>query len=258
MEDKISVSLTKKQRDLLLKYEPFYIDHKLFRLVSIAVKKSKNYEIYPDPKQLEDLLDQISEFCNNEENEKVQDRLDDLYDHLEQYSDTFDDEDDCSSNSGSVCIIKVALVGAKKICRKIAIREGQTLQSLHNAIFDAFDRYDEHLYSFFFPNTNPKSFNANTIYKNSAKYSHQYACEDSGLYGNNKDGSKTTIESLDLLEGQKFYYLFDFGDEWWHELKVEKIDEKADEGKYPRIIDRKGESPEQYPDFEEEMDDDNW
>ena len=60
----------------------------------------------------------------------------------------------------------------------------------------------------------------------------------------------TTIESLALDEGQIFYYLFDFGDDWWHEIKIEKTDEPADNDKYPRIAERKGQSPEQYPDHD--------
>jgi len=50
-----------------------------------------------------------------------------------------------------VFIFKVALAGRKNIWRKIAIKGNQTLDDLHGAIFDAFDRYDDHLYSFYFP-----------------------------------------------------------------------------------------------------------
>src|SRR5207253_10644577 len=34
------------------------------------------------------------------------------------------------------------------ICRTIQIRGDQTLKDLHQAIFDAFDREDEHMYEF--------------------------------------------------------------------------------------------------------------
>jgi len=37
-----------------------------------------------------------------------------------------------------------------------------------------------------------------------------------------------------------------------NEITVEKIGESADGKKYPRIIERKGKSPEQYPDPEED------
>jgi hypothetical protein len=62
----------------------------------------------------------------------------------------------------------------------------------------------------------------------------------------------TSIESLKLNEKQKLYYLFDFGDDWWHEISVEQVDGNADEGKYPKIIERKGESPPQYQYEDEE------
>ena len=50
-----------------------------------------------------------------------------------------------------VYIFKVALTDAKRIWRRIAIRGDQTLEKLHETIFEAFDRYDPHLYSFYFP-----------------------------------------------------------------------------------------------------------
>jgi hypothetical protein len=41
-------------------------------------------------------------------------------------------------------------------------------------------------------------------------------------------------------------YLFDFGDEWWHDIAVEATDGQPDHRKYPRIIERRGDSPPQY------------
>jgi len=160
-----------------------------------------------------------------------------------------------SSDSGSVCILKVSLVHFNKIWRKIAIRKGQTLHDLNNIIFDAFDRYDDHMYSFYIPHSR-KKFNPRTIRKSSDEYSHPYACEEQGIYGDGpQNASLISIENLDLIEKQKFYYLFDFGDEWWHEITVEKTDDSAEDEKYPRIIEREGQSPEQYPDYEEDDDD---
>ena len=142
-------------------------------------------------------------------------------------------------------MIKGTLTYTKKIWRKIAIRGGQTLSELHNIIFDAFDRDDEHMYSFFFPHSQRK-FNPRNIYQSSNEYTHPYACEDQGPFGSDaQNASKTSIESLDLTEGQVFYYLFDFGDAWWHEITVEKTDGAANDEKYPRVIERQGPSPEQ-------------
>jgi hypothetical protein len=46
---------------------------------------------------------------------------------------------------------KVNLKGAKRIWRLIAMRGDQTLDDLYEGIFRAFDRFDDHLYSFYFP-----------------------------------------------------------------------------------------------------------
>jgi hypothetical protein len=56
---------------------------------------------------------------------------------------------------------------------------------------------------------------------------------------------------LNLKPKQRFLYLFDYGDEW--QFEVEFIEEGTSEGRhYPRIIDLKGESPQQYADYDEE------
>ena len=251
MDEKTAITLSKKQRDLLLKYEPYFDDHELFRTISVAVKKGKNYEIYLDEEQFEDLCDQIFDISDSQEDEEIAFQLNELSDYLEDCCGEFEDyEDDdcseCSNNTGSVCVVKVALAYSSKIWRKIAIREGQTLNDLHDIIFEAFDRDDDHMYSFFFPHSKGK-FNPRNIYQSSDEYTHPYACEDQGPFGSEgQNASRTSIESLDLVEGQMFYYLFDFGDEWWHEITVEKTDGLADDEKYPRVVEQKGDSPEQY------------
>ena len=55
----------------------------------------------------------------------------------------------------------------------------------------------------------------------------------------------TTIESLGLKVGDRFGYWFDFGDDWWHQITVEAIEEKAPTGQYPRVTKKVGESPPQ-------------
>jgi hypothetical protein len=66
------------------------------------------------------------------------------------------------------------------------------------------------------------------------------------------DVARTTIESLGLKTGEAFGYWFDFGDDWWHQVDVRAIDESVPRGKLPRVTRRVGESPPQYPDWEEE------
>ena len=50
---------------------------------------------------------------------------------------------------------------------------------------------------------------------------------------------------LDLYVGQKFLYLFDFGDCWTFDVVFREIQETPYKG-HPKIISSKGEAPPQY------------
>jgi len=144
-----------------------------------------------------------------------------------------------------VYIVKVKLMGPGSIWRKISISENHTLSDLHDIIFDAFDRCEDHLYSFFFPSKKTKS--RRTIYS-SPEYAHPMALDLGGPKGN---ATRTTLKTLRLKPKTAFYYLFDYGDSWWHEITVEAM-ETADSPSSPAIIASRGESPPQYYDPEED------
>ena len=57
---------------------------------------------------------------------------------------------------------------------------------------------------------------------------------------------QTRIDALDLKVGDRFGYWFDFGDDWWHQINVEAIEENAPRGKFPKVTKRVGQSPPQY------------
>jgi len=147
--------------------------------------------------------------------------------------------------------LKVALMHNKRIYRNIEILENQTLDDFHESIFHAFDRYDAHLYSFFLTRKSTKSIR---VIFDSPQYTHPMNLED--LWGldlrKRHNAQKTKMGELGLKLKEKFYYLFDFGDEWWHELTVLKIQPLENVLAYPRIVKKAGESPEQYPDYEDE------
>ena len=62
---------------------------------------------------------------------------------------------------------------------------------------------------------------------------------------------RTSIDSLGLKVGRSFGYWFDFGDDWWHQINVEAIEDEAPAGKFPRVTKRVGKSPPQYAGEEE-------
>lgn len=66
---------------------------------------------------------------------------------------------------------------------------------------------------------------------------------------------EVTLRQLQLKAGEKFKFLFDFGDEWRFQCKVlRELDEKTAR---PKIIRAVGKAPEQYPSWDEEDDEED-
>jgi len=129
--------------------------------------------------------------------------------------------------------------------RTIEIRGDQNLEELHEIIFKAFDRFDEHLYEFQVGGKDPNDPKARR-YGFPAYQDEAY--DDFKLAG---DVKQTTIDTLKLKQDDVFGYWFDFGDDWWHQVNVIAIEQKTPKGKYPKITNRIGQSPPQYMDIDE-------
>ena len=132
------------------------------------------------------------------------------------------------------------------ISRTFEARGDHTLESLHYAIFDAFDREDEHLYEFQFGGKRPMDPKARRYGPPMATVDPFGAGEGSG------DAERTTLGSLGLATGDVFGYWFDFGDDWWHQIEVLAIAGGAPRGRLPKVTRRVGESPPKYVDWDEE------
>ncbi|HEY2967781.1 MAG TPA: plasmid pRiA4b ORF-3 family protein [Casimicrobiaceae bacterium] len=140
---------------------------------------------------------------------------------------------------------KVNLRGAKRIWRLIVMRGDQTLDDLHEAIFGAFDRFDSHLYSFYFPKAPRRRSPAGPIPR---EYAAPLMVEAQDPFGTERrfNAARTRLDILGLQVGQQFEYLFDFGDSWWHEVTVEQIGPVISGRRYPEIVEKHGRSPAQY------------
>ena len=125
----------------------------------------------------------------------------------------------------------------KEISRVIEIRGDQTLEQLHHAIFKAYDRWDEHLYEFQF---GKRPFDPDG--PNYGVPGPQQRKKGDG------DARTTKLDDLDLKPDRVFGYWFDFGDDWYHQVQVERIEQAIPTVTYPRVIKRVGKSPPQYCD----------
>lgn len=126
---------------------------------------------------------------------------------------------------------------SKVIRRDIEIRGDQTLEDLHNAIFQAYDRWDAHLYEF--------QMGKRPMDPKGPNYGIPDPDEKKPNYG---DARTTTLDELKLKPNRVFGYWFDFGDDWFHQVEVERIEEAIPTVTYPRVIKRVGKSPPQFLD----------
>lgn len=119
------------------------------------------------------------------------------------------------------------------------MKDNQTLSDLHNAIFDAFDRDDPHLYSFYMTDGSKRS---NRFHDCPEFMGGTYTESDKP----ENSAESTKIKDLNLSIKDKFEYLFDFGDNWLHEIVLEKIEDTEENINYPQILKKNGKSPPQY------------
>ena len=145
--------------------------------------------------------------------------------------------------------LRVSIMGIPKLNRIIEASGNCTFDDLHETIFDAFDRYDPHLYSFFITKEDTK--NVRLIY-DAPEITHPQGVEDIMGFGRKKkSGAKTRIGDVGLEEKDVFHYLFDFGDDWWHRIRVQSVRETNRKEKSIEIVKSVGESPPQYPDYDD-------
>lgn len=133
------------------------------------------------------------------------------------------------------------------IYRDIDVLSSATLGELHDAIFELFDRYDGHAWKFSFDTDDPYS-------REGRHYVPRFLLED--MLGEGYAAEETTLDSLNLKDGDTFLYLFDFGDDWVHEITVLSSSEASPRArKLWKLVKKQGKSPDQYPEDEEDYDD---
>jgi hypothetical protein len=145
----------------------------------------------------------------------------------------------------SLYVVSVSLLGGptsekfanKEISRAIEIRGDQTLEQLHYAIFKAYDRWDDHLYEF--------QFGKRPFDPDGPQYGGPSPRQNKN---GNRDAGTTKLDDLGLNPGRAFGYWFDFGDDWYHQVQVDRIEKAIPTVTYPRVIRRVGKSPPQYSD----------
>jgi hypothetical protein len=133
---------------------------------------------------------------------------------------------------------------APQIWREIELASNQTLADLGEAIPEAFDFDDPHLWAFFLSG---KPWDERT----------EYALDPQpSPFGGRRPKAADRL-SIREVPGKEFLYIFDFGDEWHFGVKLARTSDQLERGAHhPRVVARQGESPPQYPDLEDEDEED--
>mgnify|MGYP001002783826 CR=1 FL=1 len=116
-------------------------------------------------------------------------------------------------------MIKVKNFYAKTSWIMVDILGNSTLDDLHNIISSNFNLEWGHLYSFFM---------SGKFWDNTSEY-----CDPQA--DGRKKADKVKIGSLNLIEGSKFAYLYDYGDELKFELECKQVVQPQTGTKYPRV-----------------------
>lgn len=117
------------------------------------------------------------------------------------------------------------------VWREVELLERHTLHDLHAVLQKAFALNDAHLYAFYL-NNNP--------------FDRVFDYDGPGALSAKRHAEKTRLSSLPLKVNKRFLYLFDFGDELLHEVRVLRRDEPIPGVAYPRIVAEEGDAPPQY------------
>lgn len=127
----------------------------------------------------------------------------------------------------NVCQFKVTLKDIRPpIWRRIQVPDDYTFWDLHVAIQDAMGWLDYHLHVFYI--VNPK-----TGFKEEIGIpDDDFSWDDDKIHA----GWERRISRYFTAENNKALYTYDFGDDWRHEVKLEKILPRDKQAKYPLCL----------------------
>ncbi len=128
-------------------------------------------------------------------------------------------------------------VSLGKVWRRIALRAKDTVDDLVAWILQSIDFDNDHLYELQYRDRVGRTM----------RIFHPYMGED----GEGPLGDEVPVGELPLAPGQSMTLIYDFGDMWRFDVKLETIEPPEAKIEAPRILEEHGKAPEQYPDWDE-------
>jgi len=116
-------------------------------------------------------------------------------------------------------VFRLTQPGGSKAPTTILLRGDHTLCDLHKAMCYALNRHDEGTYSFYFPRAELGE-DTSGLHPKEYMSAEMMGGPDQHSDDEPTDAATATLDSLHLLVGQTFEYLFDIGDSSLHMVKV--------------------------------------
>lgn len=130
---------------------------------------------------------------------------------------------------------KIQIQGITKppVWRRIKVPSYYTFKDLHEVIQFAFDWEFYHLYSF-----SPTGYGSYPVIQEINEKIEDFSFSD---FDDPIDAEETKLAEIFIEEGQKYTYIYDFGDDWIHKITLEKIIDESSEK--PICLAGKGKCP---------------
>jgi hypothetical protein len=119
------------------------------------------------------------------------------------------------------------------VWRRIAISAKSDLEEFAQSIIRAFEFDGDHLYRFDLRHRDGSRLAVDHPYTEDAKF----------------HTDKFSIGYLPLAERESMGFHYDYGEKWWFDVKLEKVDPPSDTINEPKIVESHGAPPQEY-DFE--------
>jgi hypothetical protein len=135
-----------------------------------------------------------------------------------------------------VFVFDAELLNVDGVSAKVAVAGHEHLTALHDAIQQAFNWENDHLYSFWLDGQFWGDATAELVIP--------------GAPDTDSRTADVPVDELGLKPGARIAYVFDYGDEWRVMLTLRECVDGSDA--IPRVSDRRGTAPPQYPPLEDD------
>jgi hypothetical protein len=145
-------------------------------------------------------------------------------------------------------IVRVVLQDEPTIYREIEVESRKTLSDLAEAIVHAFGFDFDHAFGFY------SELTGRDVMRSQPKYE---LFADMGEKTDAKSVGKTCVADAFPDVGHEMLFMFDYGDDWRFTVEVIGLGQKAAKTRYPKVLKKVGEAPEQYGTWDEDDDEED-